>query len=313
MSEPPHDPGSLFPMAAKDITSRDILKRLTEELALQILGIEAKVVETLETQNQRVEDRRADLVARMRGGDGEEFLLHVEVVNNNDSKMPLRMLRYYTDIRLAKHRGPIRQFLIYIGSERLTMPAGIDEPGLEGYRYTLVDMHQIDCSGLLTQDNPDALVLAILCDFGGRDPKEVVSYIVRRLKALLGEDERGFRDYMNMLEIYSENRGLEPQIKEAEHMLTRAEVERLPSFAIGFERGTAEGMKKGIEKGIEKGREEGMEAGMERGMEKGKAQLVRLLLNQSGIAEVSELLGLTPEEVERIAMAGDDDARRAKH
>ncbi|MCB2262590.1 MAG: hypothetical protein LGR52_06570, partial [Candidatus Thiosymbion ectosymbiont of Robbea hypermnestra] len=215
-----------------------IFKRLTDALAHRILGLEAKVIEPLETQNQRVEDRRADLVARMRGKDGEEFLLHVEVANNNDAKMPLRMLRYYTDIRLAKHQGPIRQFLIYIGSERLTMPAGIDEPGLQGYRYGLVDMHRIDCSGLLTQDNPDALVLAILCDFGGRDPKAVVSYIVQRLRELLGKDERGFREYMNMLEIYSENRELALHVKEAEHMLTRADVERLPSFAIGFERGT---------------------------------------------------------------------------
>jgi len=277
-------------MTAKDIISRDILKRLTEALVHRILGLEAKVIEPLETQNQRVEDRRADLVARMRDRDGEEFLLHVEVANNNDSNMPLRMLRYYTDIRLAKHHGPIRQFLIYIGSERLAMPAGLDEPGFEGYRYGLVDMHRIDCSGLLTQDNPDALVLAILCNFGGRNPKEVVGYIVQRLRELLGKDERGFREYMNMLEIYSENRDLQPQIKEAEHMLTRADVERLPSFAIGFERGTAEGL------------------------EKGKAQLVRRLLNRFGVVEISELLELTSEEVKRIAMAGDDDnSEHIKH
>jgi len=31
------------------------------------------------------------------------------------------------DIRLADHQEPIRQFLIYIGSDRLTMPAGLDE------------------------------------------------------------------------------------------------------------------------------------------------------------------------------------------
>jgi len=30
----------------------------------------------MEIQNQRIEDCRADLVARMRGADGEEFLLH---------------------------------------------------------------------------------------------------------------------------------------------------------------------------------------------------------------------------------------------
>ncbi len=105
------------------------------------------------------------LVARMRGADGEEFLLHVEIANNNAADMPLRMLRYYTDIRFAGHPGPIRQFLIYIGTDPLTMPAGLDEPELLDYRYGLVDMHRIDCAGLLGQDNPDALVLAVLCDF----------------------------------------------------------------------------------------------------------------------------------------------------
>jgi len=84
-------------------------------------------------------------------------LLHVEIANDNTPNMPLRMLRYYTDIRLAGQRGPIRQFLIYIGSERLTMPDGLEEPGLLDYHYGLVDMHRINCAGLLAQDKPDAL------------------------------------------------------------------------------------------------------------------------------------------------------------
>jgi len=92
-----------------------------------ILGLDGEAIELLETQNQRIEDRRADLVAHMRGADGKEFLLHVEVANNNTTDMPLRMPRYYMDIRLADHQEPIRQFLIYIGSDRLTMPAGLDE------------------------------------------------------------------------------------------------------------------------------------------------------------------------------------------
>jgi len=142
----------------------------------------------------------------MRATDGAEFLLHIEIANDNRPDMPLRMLRYYTDIRFAGHRGPIRQFLIYIGSDRLTMPAGLKEPGLLDYHYELVDMHRVDCAGLLVQDNPDALVLAVLCDFGDRKPQEVVTYIVHRLRELLGANERGFRDYMTMLEILSKNR-----------------------------------------------------------------------------------------------------------
>jgi len=125
-------------MTTKDIISRAMLKRLTTDLARHLLGLDGEAIELLETQNQRVEDRWVDLVARMRGADGEEFLLHVEVANNNTTDMPLRMLRYYTDVCLAGHQGPICQFLIYIGSDRLTMPAGLDEPGLLDYRYGLI-------------------------------------------------------------------------------------------------------------------------------------------------------------------------------
>jgi len=215
-------------MTAKDIISRDSLKRLTTDLARHLLGIDGEAIKLLETQHQRVKDRRADLVVCMRATDGEEFLLHIEIANNTRD-MPLRMLRYYTDIRFAGRPGPIRQFLIYIGSDRLTMPAGLEEPGLLDYRYGLVDMHQVDCAGLLAQDDPDALVLAVLCDFGDHKPQEVVTYIVHRLRELLGTNERGFRDYMTMLDILSENRDLQAQVKEAEHMLTEIDVERLPS------------------------------------------------------------------------------------
>ena len=221
-------------MAEKDIISRDTLKRLTTDLARHLLGVDGEAIELLETQNQRVEDRRADLVARMRDSGGHEFLLHIEIANNNRSDMPLRMLRYYTDIRFAGHTGPIRQFLVYIGGDSLAMADGIDEPELLDYHYGLVDMHRVNCAGLLVQDNPDALVLAVLCEFGDRQPQEVVSYIVRRLKELLGTDEKQFREYMTMLEILSENRDLKAQVVEAERMLTEIDVERFPSYVLGM-------------------------------------------------------------------------------
>ncbi len=109
-------------MTEKDIISRDTLKRLTTDLVRHLLGLDGEAVELLETQNQRIKDRRADLVARMRASSGEEFLLHVEIANNNRTDMPLRMLRYYSDIRLAGHQGALRQFLVYLGVSSLRTP-----------------------------------------------------------------------------------------------------------------------------------------------------------------------------------------------
>jgi hypothetical protein len=200
-----------------------------------------------------------------------------ELVDNNGADMPLRMLRYYTDIRLAGHRGPLRQFLIYISTDPLSMPEGIGEPGSLEYRYGLIDMHRVNCAGLLVQDNPDALVLAVLCDFGSREPQEVVNYIVRRLRELLGADAKRFREYMAMLEILSENRGLKAKVAEAERMLTQVDIKRLPSYSIGYEDGEA----------------------------RGEAQIVRRLLARLDAGQVAELLGLSREAVDAIAAQGD--------
>ncbi len=66
----------------------------------------------------------------------------------------------------------------------------------------------------LWQLRADVLVLAILCDFENRPTKDVVQYILTRLKTLLKDDESGFRRYIDMLEILSENRELQETIKE---------------------------------------------------------------------------------------------------
>ena len=189
-------------MTKKDIVSKQVIKHLTVDLAhyLLHLDIDPEHFELLPTEQQRVEDRRADLVARVieRGG-GQDFILHIEIQNNNQAQMPLRMLRYYTDIRLGYPQYELRQYLVYIGKPALTMAAGIDEP-MQQYRYQLIDMHNVDCDTLLDQDDPNALVLAILCDFKGKPPQQVVNYILSRLRSLAGDDEKGFRQYLDMLD-----------------------------------------------------------------------------------------------------------------
>ena len=237
-------------MADKDIISKETIRRLAVDLATHLLElpIDPDSLEVLATEQRRIEDRRADLVARLRDCDGEPFLLHVEIQNNNDATMPVRMMRYMTDILLAWPGLPLRQYLIYIGAESMTMPDGVELPGVR-YRYGILDMRDLDCRRLLERDTPDALVLAILCDFGDRDPQAVVNHIYTRLQALLGNNPKRFREYVEMVHILSGNRDLEKQIQEADKMLTQIDVERLPAYR--------QVMEKGLKRGIEQGRGEG--------------------------------------------------------
>ncbi len=93
-------------------------------------------------------------------------------------------------------------------------------------------------------DTPDALVLSILCDFKGRDEKEIIRYIISRLRELTGDDEYKLDKYMLILDTLSTNRELQSIVKEVAKMLRETKFEDMPIYQTV------------LEKGIEKGREE---------------------------------------------------------
>ena len=226
-------------MAQKDIISKDVLQFLAADIAniLLHLDVDKDSVELLQTEQQRVEARRADMVARMcKRATGERFILHVEIQNANDATMPVRMLRYLSDILMMYPDEPIYQYLVYIGKHRLTMPDNLLRPQLT-YHYQTLDMHNVDCSLMLAQDTPEALVLAILCDFKERPTQQVVNYIVLRLRELTGENEQRFRNYYEMLETLGDNRDLHAHLVEAKNMLTQVDITRFSTYRWGLEAG----------------------------------------------------------------------------
>lgn len=274
-------------MGDKDITSKRILKNLVREFAIVLFGLPVTEVELLETNHQRIEDRRADLVAKVVLADGSTLLLHIEVQNDNEPAMPIRMMRYLTDIILAYPGLPVRQYLIYIGRSRLNMAAGFDMPDFS-YRYRMIDLHAVDCDKLLRQDTPDAWVLAILCDFKERLPREVAHTILSRLQQRFADNPPRFREYVEMLNILADNRDLNLDIYEEITMLS-VNIERTALYRIGME--------KGIEQGIEQGIEKGMEEGAHR---QALDTARRMLASGVDVAAIAAFTGLPLTEVETL-------------
>lgn len=232
-------------MPNKDILSKHLLKRIAIDMAIYLFNLDVSDAELLETEFQRVEDRRADLLLFVKAP--EQFLLHIEVQNDNHPQMPERMLRYWLDIHNTHPNLPIHQYVVYIGKEKLRMLNAIQQTCLS-YEYKLVDMREIDCQHFLQHDSPDALVLAILCDFKERDSRLVVRHIVQRLQALLKDNESGLREYFGMLEILSGNRQLETIVNEEEKMLSAIQLSDLPSYKEGMEKGLLRLLKRQLNK-----------------------------------------------------------------
>lgn len=276
-------------MAKKDITSKKLLKRIAAEMAnlLLHLDIEPDSVELLETQHQRVEERRADLVFRtIQRGKAKKQIMHLEIQNDNQSTMPVRMMRYYTDIRLTYPNEPIQQYMIYIGRAKLNMLDYVSEAREDWkYQYHILDMRTVDCGLLLSQDKPEALVMAILCDFRGRPEKEVIFEIVSRLRLFFGENEKDFGDYFEMLEILSENRDLKKTLKESKKMITQVDVTKLASYEWGYEDAT-EKMEKIVQEKDEQLR---------------LAAKKLLTMGTMDHKAIADLLGLSLEEIKKLA------------
>lgn len=272
-----------MPINQKDIISKHIFKRIFIDVATYIFKLPLAEVELIETESQRIEERRADLIANVVDYQGKAFIVHLEIQNQNQAIMPDRMLRYLSDIRLNYPKQSVYQYLLYIGKAPFSMADGITSEQLQ-YRYQVIDMHDLDYRFFLNQNSADALVLAILCDFKDTEPRAVVHEILQRLIAIQQNNIKGLRDYVSMLEILADNRDLQLDIQEEFKML-EVHIERLPSFVIGEERG----IKKGIEQGIEQGAHE-----------KAVAIANQLISLKISLPEVAQITGLTLEEVNQM-------------
>ena len=113
------------------------------------------------------------------------------------------------------------------------------------YHYQIIDMHNVSYESLMAQNTPDALVLAILTDFGEYSDREAVRKIVQTLYKLTGDDVKSFRDYFLMLDVLSSNRDLRQILQEEEEMFSQVRHQDLASYGLGMKHGLLEGKAEG--------------------------------------------------------------------
>ena len=228
-------------MPEKDLISKQLLQRLLIGFGNRLFGLNIVEAELLSNEQARIESRRADLVARVKEADGESYILHVEIQNDNRRDMPLRMLRYYSDIALAHLDEKIVQYLLYIGKAPLRMSDRVYGYDLR-YRYKVLDMRNQDSEHFLNSNNPDALVLAILCDPKSLEPNALVAHIIKELRRLHGDKLDNLRDSLKMLDVLSGNRGLQDIVEETINMYI--DEEKLGIYQAVKKKSEARGVEK---------------------------------------------------------------------
>ncbi len=219
-------------MGKKDVISKEILKNIARDISKYILHIDIKDdMEIINQEFTRVESRESDLLFK----NGDE-IVHIEIQNNNHKQMHLRMHRYYSDILFLYEEYKISQYMVYMGKEKCNMKSEIKRDRID-YSYDIINIRDIDCQELIQSNDPSAIALSILCDFKGQDKQTVINTILRKLREL--NDDHAFEKYLEMVTLYSTNRGLEENVKQGVEMLT-VDIEKIPFFQDGVKLGAKE-------------------------------------------------------------------------
>ncbi|MDE3196167.1 MAG: Rpn family recombination-promoting nuclease/putative transposase [Acidobacteriota bacterium] len=247
----------------------------------------------LKTGYPRLRAPRPDLVGELSGGD----LLHVENQSRNDPTMPYRMLEYYLAIREHHGRHPI-QVVLYYGPQKMRMPDRIQRPELN-FRYTIVDIRELDGERLIRSGSLGDNILAILARV--RDERIALRRVLKRIAGL--PDDEGEKA-LAALSTLAGLRKLEPTMqREMQGMLT-FEVDLMKNKIFGppLRKALSEGRAKGRAEGRVEGRAEGRKEGRAEGE---RAVLARQIEKRFGALSTTarrRLSKLTPKEIEDAAI-----------
>lgn len=160
-----------------DLVVKDLFQRDHPSLLDQLTGGVA-IVEVLNVELARVEERRADLVFLL----ADATLLNIEIQGANDKEIAYREGIYCLLIG-QQYRRRVRQVVLYIGHPKMRIADHLDL-GETQVRFRLMAIRELDAKQLMISGRPGDLALAMLA-WGGA---EMLREIVKQAGDLKGAD-----------------------------------------------------------------------------------------------------------------------------
>ena len=111
-----------------------------------------------------------------------------------------------------KYQIPVRQVVIYLGSEKPTMRTELSkEEQITGFE--LKDIRNFPTQSTLNSELPEEIILSILTDYEKSDAGKVIDKIIYKLQQV-SKSESELRKWIQQLIVLSRLRKLEVKIKE---------------------------------------------------------------------------------------------------
>jgi hypothetical protein len=222
-----------------DVTLKTLLMNGAPALLTQLAGTSA--VTLTPAEYPVTVSRHVDLIGRI-DGDGKRRL-HAEVQSSNDPRIPGRMLGYYWVLIEDDPHVEVIQIVLYVGSEPLRMPDGLNRPGLS-LKYTIIDARMLDPAPLLASDSVADVVASFLCRADNMEVR--IREIFERLRVLCTGDDPALGEALSRLVLLGDLRRAGTIIeKEIKDMPFQVNIEENPIlhrlYTRGLDVGKAEG------------------------------------------------------------------------
>lgn len=211
--------------------------------AKNALDLDIVKSEQLPEKMQTTLEREVDFARIVTVKSGDRFILHIEFQSQNEAEMIYRMAEYRAILQ-RKYRLAVRQIVVYIGKEKSNMKFVLPvKEQITGFE--LLDIQTLAFEQLLNTSTPESVILAILANFEGIDPEEIIDKIIGRLLKL-SPNKAALKKYIVQLSVLAKLRKLASlTIKKTKNMPITYNIETDEFYLQGIQKGEARGIVKG--------------------------------------------------------------------
>ena len=296
----------LNPVAVKQLLTSFVHENWVHDLDFDSL-------ERMETSfvTDEFREKESDLIYKVQinGKDTYIYLL-IEFQSTVDRFMALRMLRYITEFyqflvksQKLKRLPSVFPLLLYNGERKWTAPEdlsilieqNIPCEYIPGFRFYKIAENEISKETLFEVKN----LIAAMFYVENASPetlKKEIDLVAGMLQNERPEEIRIFSNWLRMT-FLDTNDDIYGEVKRLEDVKTMFAA-KLEKYG---EKLRKEAMQKGLQKGLEKGIQKGMQKGKREGMREKALQMAKTLLNKNmSIQEISEITGLSVEEIKKL-------------
>lgn len=232
-----------------------ILKENIEEVILPLvgkyLGLDIIKTEKLEAKLQTTIEKETDLLRIITTKDGKRRILHLEFQSENEKDMIYRV-KEYDGIVQRKYQLPILHFVVFLGKGRMTMRTQLREDEVFA-AFKVLNISELHFDEMIQSQIPEEIVLAILSDFRGEQPEEIIRSIILKLIES-SKSKADLRKFIQQLHVLSKLRKLDIETtKVANNMPITIDLRDHALYKLGAEESAMQTKRTAIVNMLKKG------------------------------------------------------------